>query len=66
MNRVLLTACILVVVVQVLIPVVPPLASIFRASPLDLSDWLLVAIIALAPVVLAEAIRTRSARTWVA
>jgi Ca2+-transporting ATPase len=65
-NRVLLAACILVVVVQVLIPVVPPIASIFRASPLDLSDWLIVVIVALAPVVLAEAVRSRSGWTWVA
>jgi Ca2+-transporting ATPase len=65
-NRVLLAACILVVVVQVLIPVVPPLASIFRASPLDLSDWLVVVVVALAPVVLAEAVRSRSGWTWVA
>jgi hypothetical protein len=54
--------------IQALIPYVPPLASAFRATPLDLVDWLLVAVVALAPALVAELARTRAnARTlWVA
>ena len=65
-NRFLLAACIAVVVIQAVIPSVPALASIFRATPLDTVDWLLVAAIALAPLALAEIIRQRTGRAWVA
>jgi len=50
----------------VLIPVVPPLADAFRATPLDATDWLLVALIALAPAVVGELVRSRSRMSWVA
>jgi Ca2+-transporting ATPase len=66
MNPVLLVACIATVVVQALIPLVPPIADAFRATPLDAVDWLLVAIIALAPAVVAESIRALRRGSWVA
>jgi len=65
-NGALLAACLLVIVVQVAIPYVPPLAEAFRATPLDLIDWVFVAIIALTPAVVAEAIRATTGREWVA
>ncbi|MBA2380467.1 MAG: cation transporting ATPase C-terminal domain-containing protein, partial [Chloroflexi bacterium] len=65
-NRVLLAACLAVVVIQALIPVLAPLAGIFRASPLDAGEWLVVVAVALGPLVLAELVRGRSGREWVA
>ena len=65
-NGFLLGACLFTVAVQVLIPVVPPLADAFRATPLDATDWLLVALIALAPAVVGELVRSRSRMSWVA
>jgi Ca2+-transporting ATPase len=65
-NGLLLAACILTVVIQAAIPLVPPLQSAFRATTLDPLDWALVALIALAPAVLAEIVRARHGRTWVA
>ena len=37
------TAAVIVIVIQVAIPLIPPLADIFRAVPLAAEDWLLVA-----------------------
>jgi magnesium-transporting ATPase (P-type) len=65
-NRVLLGACLLTVVVQAIIPTIPPLADAFRATALDGLDWLLVALIALAPAVVGELVRMRSRGVWVA
>ena len=67
-NGVLLGACLVAVAVQVLIPLVQPLAELFRAEPISLSDWMIVAVIALTPAVVAEAVRTlrRGASSWVA
>ena len=65
-NVLLAAACLLVVVVQVAIPYVPPFAEAFRATPLDPSDWAIVALIALAPAVVAEIIRAVTGREWVA
>jgi Ca2+-transporting ATPase len=65
-NGVLLAACLVVVAVQILIPLVPPLAAAFHATPLDLVDWALVLVIALAPAVVAEVIRATTHREWVA
>jgi hypothetical protein len=42
------------------------LAEAFRASPLSLEELGLVALVALAPAVLAEIIRTLRPRVWVA
>lgn len=65
-NLFLLLAGIVVILVQAMIPVVPILADAFRASPLDLSEWAVVAAIALAPALVAEVVRTATGRTWVA
>jgi Ca2+-transporting ATPase len=65
-NWFLLAAGLLVITIQALIPQVPILAEAFRASPLDAGDWALVALIALAPAVLAEIVRTATGRTWIA
>jgi Ca2+-transporting ATPase len=65
-NVFLLAAGIVVIAVQAAIPLVPILSDAFRATPLDGSDWALVAGIALAPALLAEVMRTFGPRTWVA
>ena len=65
-NWFLLAAAIIVIVIQAIIPFVPFLATIFHATPLDLGDWAIVAVIALLPAILAETIRTLTGRTWVA
>ncbi|HSL77327.1 MAG TPA: HAD-IC family P-type ATPase, partial [Candidatus Limnocylindrales bacterium] len=65
-NGLLLAACLAVVAVQVVIPFIPPLAEAFRATPLLLADWLFVAVVALAPTVVAEVIRATTGREWVA
>jgi hypothetical protein len=62
---VLLGACILAVAIQALIPMVAPLADVFRAAPLDAVDWILVAIAALTPALVAQGLRARR-MTWVA
>lgn len=65
-NRVLAVACLVVIVIQAVIPAVPALASIFRATPLDALDWAFVVAIALTPVVLAEIVRRIRRTEWVA
>jgi Ca2+-transporting ATPase len=66
-NTFLATACLLVIVIQALIPVVPGLSGAFHATPLDALEWGLVAIVALAPAVLAWAVRSRRLGiVWVA
>ena len=65
-NRLLLTACLVAMAVQVAIPYVPPLAAAFRATPLAAGEWVVVAFIALLPAVLAEIMRATRRRTWVA
>ena len=65
-NGFLLGACLLVVGIQAVIPMVPPLAIAFHATPLDAVDWAIVAAIAFAPAIVAEVIRGTTGRTWVA
>jgi Ca2+-transporting ATPase len=65
-NGFLLAAGVGVIVIQAIIPAVPILAEVFRATPLDLSDWVVVAIIALAPAALAQVVRAVTGRTWIA
>ena len=67
-NGFLLGACLVAVGVQALIPFVPPLAEAFHATPLDAADWLIVAVVAFLPALLAEVVRTaRHGRVeWVA
>lgn len=55
----------LALAIQVAIPYLPGVAEAFRASPLTLAEWALVAAIALAPAAVAELIRRRGVR-WVA
>ncbi len=64
-NTFLAAAALLVVALQTAIPFVPPLADAFRASPLNATEWGLVAAIALAPAVVADIVR-RVGRAWVA
>ena len=65
-NWFLLAAGLAVVTIQAAIPYVPVLSEAFRAAPLDASDWLVVALIAVAPALLAELMRTIGPRTWIA
>jgi Ca2+-transporting ATPase len=65
-NRVLLFGALAVIAIQAAIPFIPAVADAFRASPLDLEEWALVALIALAPAVVAETIRFRGRAAWVA
>jgi Ca2+-transporting ATPase len=66
-NGFLLAACVTVLMIQAVIPLVPPLAEAFRAAPLGGADWALVAAIALGPAILAQAVRVvRPGVTWVA
>jgi Ca2+-transporting ATPase len=65
-NWFLLAACLLVVVIQVAIPYIPLFAAAFRATPLDASDWSIIAVIALAPAIVAEIVKAVTGREWVA
>ena len=65
-NSVLIGACLVALAAQFAIPYVPVLADTFRASALDLADWLLIGVVALAPALLAEIVRTVRRRMWVA
>lgn len=65
-NPLLLMGGIITVLVQAVIPYLPPVAGVFRATPLDASDWMLVAIVALLPAVIAEVVRGILRRRWVA
>jgi Ca2+-transporting ATPase len=65
-NALLLAGGVLCVAIQVVIPFVPALSDAFHATPLDAFDWLLVAVVALAPALFAEAYRAVRHRPWVA
>jgi Ca2+-transporting ATPase len=65
-NGALAAACLAVIAIQVVIPLLPFLSDAFRATPLDARDWLIVATIALAPALVAQVIRGVTGRTWVA
>ncbi len=65
-NRLLLGACVATVVVQATIPLIPPLREAFVAVPLVAVDWLIVAVIALAPAILAQMMRAWRRGTWLA
>lgn len=65
-NGFLAAAVTIVIIVQAAIPLIPPMADAFRAVPLGAADWLLVAVVALAPAGLAELIRWRTNGDWVA
>jgi Ca2+-transporting ATPase len=65
-NGFLLGACLLVLIVQLVIPTVTPLAEAFHATPLDTTDWVFVLAIAIAPAAVAEVIRATTGQEWVA
>ncbi len=65
-NWLLLFAALAVIGIQAVIPSVPLLADAFRATQLDLSDWTVVALIALVPAFLAQVVRSVTGRTWIA
>ena len=65
-NGALAAACLAVIAIQILIPLVPFLSDAFRATPLDARDWFVVAVIALAPALVADVIHRLTGRTWVA
>jgi Ca2+-transporting ATPase len=65
-NMLLAAMVVLVVVVQAAIPYVPPLAEAFRAESLTAVEWGLVTLVALAPAVVAEIVRTVRRAEWVA
>jgi Ca2+-transporting ATPase len=67
-NWFLLAACLAAVAIQALIPYLPPLADAFHATPLAPEEWVLVAIVAFAPAVVAEIARMlgRGRLVWVA
>jgi Ca2+-transporting ATPase len=65
-NAVLLGGAVLVVLVQLAIPFIPGVGDAFRATPLGPDDWLLVAIVAFAPALLAEVVRSARRTVWVA
>jgi len=65
-NPLLLGGAIVTVAVQAAIPYLPGVAAAFRATPLEASDWILVAIVALLPAAVAEVVRMAGRRTWVA
>jgi len=65
-NWFLLAAAVVVIALQAAIPYIPLLAEAFHATPLDLADWAIVAVVALVPAVIAETVRTVTGRTWIA
>ena len=65
LNGFLAMAVVLVIAVQAAIPYLPPLAAVFRASPLSVTEWVLVAVVAILPAMTAQAARARGHR-WVA
>jgi len=62
----LLAADVMVLTIQIVIPIGPALADAFRATPLTLDDQAIVAVIALAPALVAEAVRTVRGSAWAA
>ena len=65
-NGFLALTCLGAAAFQVAIPYVPPLAEAFRASPLSVTEWSLVALIALGPAVVGQVVRSIRGTVWVA
>ncbi len=65
-NGFLLGAVLIVLLFQALIPYVPLLSEAFRASPLAPGEWVMVALIALSPALVAESWRMIRGTRWVA
>jgi P-type Ca2+ transporter type 2C len=65
-NRFLAVTAVAVIIIQLAIPYIPILADAFRATTIGPEELALVAGIALAPAVVAEVVRARGIRPWVA
>jgi Ca2+-transporting ATPase len=67
-NGFLLAACLVAVAIQAAIPYLPGVSDAFHATPLDAVDWAIVAVVAFAPAIVAEVVRTvgRGRTIWVA
>jgi magnesium-transporting ATPase (P-type) len=65
-NGFLALACAIAAAATLAIPYVPALADAFRAVPLNTGELAVVALIALAPAVVSEIVRTRRRGIWVA
>ena len=65
-NGFLAIACLGGAAIQLVIPLVPPLAEAFRASSLSGPELLLVALIAIGPAVVGEVVRSIRRTVWVA
>jgi Ca2+-transporting ATPase len=65
-NGFLLAACLATFAVQFAIPLLPPLAEAFRATPLSPGEWALVLIVAVAPALVADVVRRTGHGPWVA
>ncbi|HEX5579402.1 MAG TPA: HAD-IC family P-type ATPase, partial [Candidatus Limnocylindria bacterium] len=64
-NGFLALAAVVAVVVQLAIPDIAPLADAFRATPLSPAEWVVVAVVALAPALVAQLARLAGHR-WIA
>ena len=65
-NGFLALACIVGAAIQLAIPYLPPVAEAFRASPLNVLELTIVALIAVGPTVVAEVVRSARRTVWVA
>jgi Ca2+-transporting ATPase len=65
-NRFLGVACLVGAAIQLAIPYLPPLAAAFRASPLDGIELVVVALMAVGPAIVSEAVRSARRTVWVA
>jgi Ca2+-transporting ATPase len=65
-NRFLAVACVAAGIIQFSIPYVPPLADAFRATQLAPLELAVIAVIAVAPSIAAEVIRSLRGTPWVA
>jgi P-type Ca2+ transporter type 2C len=65
MNGFLLLACLVTLVVQAVIPYLPPVASAFHATPLDAGEWLVVLAVAFLPATAVQLVRATRDGEWV-
>jgi P-type Ca2+ transporter type 2C len=66
-NTFLASAALLVIATQFAIPYIPGISAAFHATRLQIDDWLLVALVALAPAIVAGLVRSRRRGVeWVA
>ena len=65
-NRFLIAACLVAVAIQAAIPLIPQLSGVFRAVDLSAGEWLLAVGVAVAPALVAQAVRGSRRRVWVA